>query len=353
MNSPSQHAVDPAQPPKAATAPLQDKLNQLVRAAENLLLGLACGDALGVPVATCARGSFCVQGMQGFGTHGQPAGTWSDDTSLALCQACSLKPGGSDLQVLARHLQDWYHRGFFTAGGASFDIGPGMARALARLPRAASPELAGGSEERDNGNACLVRTAPLFLALLGTESAQLRFCAVKQACRVTHGHPLASACCFVLAEFARHLWQLRGAEAAYQALCLEFAGIGRLVPDYPLKLASKPLARSLGGGLAELTEDDIASGNYVVNTLEAALWCLLTTSSYCQAVLKSVNLGEDTDTTAALSGALAGLLHGADAIPSAWLEALARRNFLRQAAHKAAQMVLGLRGPGRLEPGFA
>ena len=353
MDSPSQHAFDPAQPPKAATDPLQSKLNRLSSFAESLLLGLACGDALGVPVETFERGSFSVTGMQGFGTHSQPAGTWSDDTSMALCQAFSLKPGGSDLHVCAHQLQDWYQRGFFTAGGASFDVGAGTARALARLPRVASPELAGGREERDNGNACLVRTAPLFLALLGTESAPERFAAVKESCCITHAHPLASACCFVFAEFARQLCRLRHANAAYQALCRQFSGIKRLVPDYPLKAASKPLARVLGGSMAELPEGDIASGNYVVHTLEAALWCLLTSPTFSHAVLAAVNLGADADTTGALTGALAGLHYGSAAIPFYWLEGIARHKFIQQAAHKAAQMALGLRGAGCLELGFA
>jgi ADP-ribosylglycohydrolase len=67
----------------------------------------------------------------------------------------------------------------------------------------------------------------------------------------------------------------------------------------------------------------IKSGGFVIDTLEAALWCFLTTDSYRAAVLKAVNLGEDTDTTAAVTGALAGLAYGIKAIPTIWLESLA------------------------------
>ncbi len=333
--------------------PLQARLDEMTKAAEGLLLGLACGDALGVPVETLKRGSFCVQGMQGFGTHGQPAGTWSDDTSMALCQALSLKPGGSELKVCARQLQDWLQRGFFTAGGAAFDAGPCTASAIARLPYVASPELAGGRETRDNGNACLVRTAPLVLSLLDTDSPAERFAAVRDACTITHGHPLSAACCFVLTEFERQLIQLKNAADAYQALRREFAGLRRQVPDYPWKLSAKSLGRVLSGDIRHEAECDIASGNYVVHTLEAALWCLLTSPTFSHAVLAAVNLGADADTTGALTGALAGLHYGSAEIPFYWLEGIARHKFIQQAAHKVAQMALGLRGAGCLEPGFA
>jgi len=59
--------------------------------------------------------------------------------------------------------------------------------------------------------------------------------------------------------------------------------------------------------------------------LEASIWCLLTTGTYSEAVLKAVNLGEDTDTTAAVTGGLAGLLNGYEQIPAAWIEPLARK----------------------------
>ena len=74
----------------------------------------------------------------------------------------------------------------------------------------------------------------------------------------------------------------------------------------------------------------ISSTGYVVDTLNAALWCLLTTSSYEECVLKAVNLGEDTDTTAAVAGGLAGLIYGMEGIPSAWLKILKNRELIEQ-----------------------
>jgi len=75
----------------------------------------------------------------------------------------------------------------------------------------------------------------------------------------------------------------------------------------------------------ELSEEDIKSDGYVVHTLLAALWCLITTETYRACVLRAVNLGEDTDTTAAVAGGLAGIYYGLSGIPADWLAALAKR----------------------------
>ena len=74
-----------------------------------------------------------------------------------------------------------------------------------------------------------------------------------------------------------------------------------------------------------------------MDTLEAAIWCLLTTHSYEACVLKAVNLGEDTDTVAAIAGGLAGALYGYDAIPKKWLDTLYRRDFIEEMCERAAQ----------------
>jgi ADP-ribosyl-[dinitrogen reductase] hydrolase len=73
-------------------------------------------------------------------------------------------------------------------------------------------------------------------------------------------------------------------------------------------------------------ETEIDSGGYVIHTLTASLWCLQTTSSYSDCVLKAVNLGGDTDTTGCVAGGLAGVLYGLNAIPQQWIRALARHD---------------------------
>ena len=83
-----------------------------------------------------------------------------------------------------------------------------------------------------------------------------------------------------------------------------------------------------------LKEDKIKSSGYVVDTLEAAIWCLLNTNNYSDCVLKSVNLGSDTDTVAAVAGGLAGIVYGIDNIPSEWLEKLVKRDYIETLCHR-------------------
>jgi len=102
-----------------------------------------------------------------------------------------------------------------------------------------------------------------------------------------------------------------------------------LYDDYEKKYAKelkKHYNRLFKKNFAKLPEDEIRSSGYVVDTLEAALWCLLNTSNYRDCVLRAVNLGEDTDTVAAIAGGLAGMYYGVDAIPDEWLNQLARRD---------------------------
>ena len=78
--------------------------------------------------------------------------------------------------------------------------------------------------------------------------------------------------------------------------------------------------------MAKVEEDNIKSLGYVIDTLEAAIWCILTTNNYKDTVLKAVNLGHDTDTTGAVTGGLAALIYGMDTIPAEWINALARKD---------------------------
>ena len=130
------------------------------------LLGLAVGDALGVPAEVKPRGSFRITGMQGYGAHNQPPGTWSDDTSLALCLADSLSHG-FDLRGITRNFVRWYDEGAFTAHGNVFDIGISTAKALRHLKSGVAPEEGGCPGANENGNGSLMRIAPLVFYIAG------------------------------------------------------------------------------------------------------------------------------------------------------------------------------------------
>ncbi len=238
--------------------------------------GLAVGDALGVPYEFHYRGDFECRDMVGGGSHGKPAGTWSDDTSMTLATCDSIRETGRvDAEDMRRRFEEWLFSGRYTVDGV-FDVGNATSSAL----RSGH----GMTGERDNGNGSLMRIAPLaFMDATDDE--------VRAVSSITHAH--AVSC-----------------EA-----CVEYVGIARRL------LAGTPVAEVCREQLG-LSEDEVESTGYVVHTFNAALWCLGTTQSYAECVLKAVNLGDDTDTTAAVAGALAGIVYGMDAIPAGWLETL-------------------------------
>ncbi len=295
-----------------------------------LILGVAVGDALGVPVEFKARGTFLVTGMQGYGTHNQPSGTWSDDTSLTLALADNLLPESYELSDIAWGFIDWYANAAYTPHGTVFDIGNATAKAIERLKKGVAPEQAGGAGERDNGNGSLMRIAPLAFYMFGIRKAEERFRIVKEVSSLTHAHEWSVAACYIYVEMLNKLRMGRTKKAAYVELREDFA---RGVP-FISKATLAKFVRILENDISALPEEEIRSSGFVIDTLEAALWCFLTTDNYKDAVLKAVNLGDDTDTTGAVTGALAGLAYGLDSIPQEWLDQLAAYDEVRRIAVK-------------------
>jgi ADP-ribosylglycohydrolase len=87
--------------------------------------------------------------------------------------------------------------------------------------------------------------------------------------------------------------------------------------------------------IKEFDECDIKSSGYVVDTLEAAIWAVLTTDNYKDCVIKAVNLGDDTDTVGAVAGSLAGALYGIENIPSSWMEELKAKSYINSMCDNA------------------
>ena len=213
--------------------------------------------------------------MVGHGSHNQPAGTWSDDTSMALAICDSHRElRRVDAEDIRRRFVRWYREGAYTIDGL-FDIGGTTARAL--------DQGFGCAGESDNGNGSLMRAVPL--AFMGATDGEVRAVSA-----ITHAHPTSTEACVRMVQVARAL--MAGAAA------------------------------QVAGEIARRPVEEVRSGGYVLDTFDAALWCLATTSGYRDCVLAAVNLGDDTDTTAAVAGALAGIVYGAASIPPEWLAAL-------------------------------
>lgn len=299
----------------------------------DLLLGVAVGDALGVPVEFTPREQLRhnpVTGMRGWGTHGQPAGTWSDDSSLTFCLAESLCIG-YDLHDLASRFVDWKQKGYWSAHGRVFDIGIATSAAIGELARGVNPVLAGGRDEDSNGNGSLMRILPLVAHLRFLPIGH-RFDSVREVSSLTHAHIRSVIACFLYTEFALQLLagKLPGAAIRYlRTEVLRFLQTNPLCPGAELRHFHRilfiPAENSDQVAVEDEAVDQIRGSGYVVSSLEASLWCLFDTNSYESAVLAAVNLGDDTDTTAAITGGLAGLVYGSESIPGEWLSVLARR----------------------------
>lgn len=286
------------------------------------LMGVCVGDALGVPVEFSSRAERerePVKTMQGYGTYNQPPGTWSDDSSLTFCLAESLCSRFS-LDLIAASFCRWYSEGYWTPHGEVFDIGSTTATALHRLQQGVPPLQAGGKSEASNGNGSLMRTLPLAYYHKTLSLAELIQRVHEVSC-ITHAHLKCQIACGIYISIAVCLLQGESPQSAYvQGIqnVQEFYTQG----NYPAEMPH--FERVCSGKIATIPVDEIQSGGYVIDTLEASLWCLLNSTSYADAVLKAVNLGRDTDTTGAVTGGLAGIYYGFENIPQEWRDRIAR-----------------------------
>jgi ADP-ribosyl-[dinitrogen reductase] hydrolase len=305
---------------------------------KSALFGVAVGDALGVPVEFNSRQSISknpVTDMIGYGTYNLPAGTWSDDSSLTFCLSEALTQD-FDLNVIGQNFVKWTNENYWTPHGHVFDIGIATRQAISRLAKGEKPELAGGFDETDNGNGSLMRILPLLFYLLDKPIKE-RYDITKKVSSITHGHIRSVIACFYYLEFANQILVGKDKFEAYKNLQTGISNHLTSLAINPTEIAM--FDRLLKGDIAKLDEDEINSSGYVLHTLEASIWCLLTTDNYNEAVLKAVNLGSDTDTTGAVTGGLAGLLYGIENIPKKWLQQIAKYNDIENLAERLNEKI--------------
>jgi ADP-ribosyl-[dinitrogen reductase] hydrolase len=278
---------------------------------------LAVGDAVGTAVEFKPRGSFePLQDMVGGGPFSLRAGEWTDDTSMALCLAASLlECGGFDAADQMHRYVRWRDEGYMSSNGRCFDIGGTVSNALFRFQLLGEP-YAGVTHPRSAGNGCIMRLAPVPMYFAGNREQALHFAV--ESSRTTHA---TAECLEACRLFASQLFNtLNGAD---RETILSAEG---------LELIESRIVAVAKGDYLGKHSDQVRGSGYVVESLEAALWCFYHSSSFEEAILAAANLGDDADTTAAVCGQVAGAYYGVEGIPGNWLRLLAKRELIQQMA---------------------
>lgn len=270
------------------------------------IMGFVVGDALGVPFEFKTRDTFKCNDMVGFGTHAQPAGTWSDDSSLMLATIKSIiKCGGIDYDDMMKRFSKWHDKAKYTPYGEVFDCGNTVAAAIHRYNNGSPSLLWGDPRENANGNGSLMRILPLAFIDNITDLE------IKNVSALTHANDISLNACVIYVRIAQELLKNHNILWAIKKVAPYEKPFGKLTH------------------LQNIFRDDIKSSGYVVDTLEAALWCVIN-NNYRDTVLTAVNLGEDTDTIAAVAGGLAGIIYGAKDIPEEWIKKIPRLKWIKK-----------------------
>jgi ADP-ribosyl-[dinitrogen reductase] hydrolase len=303
------------------------------------LWGSLVGDALGVPVEFKDRQTVQqspVKDMFGYGIHRQPPGTWSDDSSLLLCSADSLIAHPHlDPQDMGNRFVRWRRKEIWSPHGEVFDIGTTTIQALNRIAEGVPAEMAGLDSANSNGNGSLMRIIPVSLRFAGRPTKKLLDYA-QRASAITHRHARSQMACGFFSLFVRELLLGSAASVGFNRSIEIFREHYERSVYWSVELDH--FETILDPQLALRPVSQISSSGYVLHTLEASIWCLLTTNSYHDCVLKAVNLGGDTDTTGCVAGGLAGVLYGLTAVPKNWLNILARKNDVKLLFEKFVQI---------------
>ena len=263
--------------------------------------GLAIGDALGSPVQFMQRDSFPhVDKMLCTKFFHKALGTWTDDTSMTLSLCDSIRKRKKiDVKDIRKRFEKWLYRGKYTQDGLAFDVGRTCYKAIMGKK--------GLDDFYSNGNGSLMRIIPLAFVENITDQQ------ITEVSSITHAHNISCEACKIYVHIAKSL--------------IDGKSIQEAIKEKTPK--SYSIFTSLNY-LESMSRDEIKSTGYVVDTLEAALWCLLKTNNFKDAVETAVNLGGDADTIGAVTGVLAGIIYGIENIPNEWIKDLRHKRIIEK-----------------------
>lgn len=301
--------------------------------------GQAIGDALGVPVEFRSRKSLTenpVTDFLGYMCWNQPPGTFSDDSSMMFCTAESLSTK-YDIDDIGNLFVKWYKNGYWGAHNELFDIGGTTRRSLERIIQGEKAKFSGDFFPENNGNGSLMRILPLVFTLHTENNFNKKFTIIKEVSSITHAHFRSILSCLIFVEFGIQLLKGKNKKEAYtntQRIVNNFISKNDFNPN-EIKLFNKILKNNIH----EYSVEEINSGGYVIDSIESSLWCFMNSKSFSESVLTSVNLGGDTDTTAAINGGLAGLYYGWENIPKKWINQISKKNEILNLSKRFAKSI--------------
>lgn len=315
------------------------KLKSKKRHIADGILGLAIGDAIGVPVEFKSREELDespVTNIQGYGTHHQPPGTWSDDSALTFCLAEALLKDFS-LYTIANSFIAWRSGVLWTAHGHVFDIGIQTNRAIDQLTEIIDTKdyellkyLKYEADEYTNGNGSLMRILPLLYIL--NNDIEEGFDIIWEVSALTHGHIRSAISCLVYLVMIDELMKGKGKQESYKNTRNRLTKF--FVKREIVAREVEFFDRMIRNDIQELERDEVLSSGYVIHSLEASFWCFLKNETYKETILQAVNLGEDTDTTAAITGGMAGVFYGSSEFPENWYNSLSRLDDIENLCNK-------------------
>ena len=307
------------------------------------IMGLVVGDALGLPVQFRTREEVKanpVTKMEGYGTFNLPKGSWSDDSSLAIATLESIIRNNT---IVVEDVMDnfvkWLYEGIFTPYGQAYDIGETCRYAIEKYKTERNVDICGKVGERANGNGGLMRIMPVCLFAYENEkkgkcTEEDAIAIVHKLTSVTHNHKRVCIASGMYYFMVKAILEHNG----------EFIEVLQFGIDNSMKYYGKDSDNYEELGyyrrlfclkeFANTKEDEIRNTGYVLDSLEAAVWCLINTDSYKGCLLKAVNHGSDTDTVGAIAGGLAGLFYGYDLIPNEWLGDIVKRDWIEALCDK-------------------
>jgi len=314
------------------------------------IIGVVVGDALGSPAQFKRREVFLenpITKMEYCDSFDMPPGSWTDDSSMTLATLDSLiESNGYDIYDIADRFVGWLKRGEYTPFGYAYDIGNGCMTGIDMFRRTGDPYTSGGADQMNNGNGSLMRIMPICLYSYlmnknGNWSIDECIEAIHDVSGITHRHLRSKMACGLYFFMIKHIIDDR--EEKTFKICLQEGideGYEYYSSDFGNLTERKHFSRLFNlNEFSSARSESIKTSGYVLDTIEAVVWCAITTESYKECELKAVNLGDDADTVGAIAGGLAGLYYGYENIPDEWVNELQRNDWIVDLCRKQGTLI--------------